>query len=219
MSQILAVSEVRWQFAVCPHVEESELIAQAQGGDRHAFDELIRRYDKAVLRLAARLCGSETEAQDIYQEAFLKAYRNITRFRCQSTFYTWLHRIVCNVCIDHLRVRRSRHEDEHIAVTPEGTEYDLLDSLPDHRVGFDPERVVAQRELRRHLNFALRKLTPRERMVFELKHFEDLKLRQVGCILNTSEDTAKNTLFRATRKLRNYLAHVRRSRCCRPGPT
>jgi RNA polymerase sigma-70 factor (ECF subfamily) len=212
MSEICAVITPAWGAVAPRQVEEFELIARAQEGNRQAFDELIQRYDRAVLRLALRLSGSEADAQDIYQEAFFKAYRNITSFRRQSSFYTWLHRIVCNVCFDHLRIRRSRREDAHVATASDGTEHDLLDDVPDHRIGSDPERALAQRELRRHFHFALRKLTPRERMVFELKHFEDLKLRQVGRILNTSEDTAKNTLFRATHKLRTYLSHVRRGK-------
>lgn len=209
MSQTLALNRTGCVLSPTLPVGDFELVAEAQRGNRRAFDELIRRYDRAVLRLALRLCASEAEAQDVYQEAFLKAYRNITRFRHQSSFYTWIHRIVCNVCVDYLRARRSRREDALIAVAADGTEHNLLDRLPDDRTGCDPERILAQKELRRHLHFALRKLTPRERIVFELKHFEGLKLRDVGRILNASEDTAKNTLFRATRKLRNCLAHLR----------
>ncbi len=209
MSQTVAISRTGWTLSPALPVGDFELVAEAQRGNRLAFDELIRRHDKAVLRLALRLCGSEAEAQDIYQEAFLKAYRNITRFRHQSSFYTWIHRIVSNVCIDHLRARRSRREDAIVDVAPDGEEHNLLDRLPDHRSGCDPDRVLARQELRKHFYSALRKLTPRERMVFELKHFEGLKLREVGRILNASEDTAKNTLFRATRKLRTCLAHLR----------
>jgi RNA polymerase sigma-70 factor (ECF subfamily) len=209
MSQMLAISSPAWGDRASPPSEEFDLVAEAQNGNRQAFDELVRRYDKAVLRLALRLCGCPLEAQDIYQEAFLKAFRHITRFRHESSFYTWLHRIVCNVCLDHLRGRRSRREEALTTLAPDGSEHSLLDRLPDYRAGSDPERALTQRELRRYFHFALRKLTPRERMVFELKHFEELKLRQVGRILNISEDSAKNTLFRATRKLRTYLEHLR----------
>ena len=87
---------------------ERNLIRRAQRGDRVAFDALVRRYDQEVLRMALRIVPSYEEAQDLYQEAFLKVYRSIGRFRLESKFSTWLYRVVTNVCLDQLRRRRSR---------------------------------------------------------------------------------------------------------------
>jgi DNA-directed RNA polymerase specialized sigma24 family protein len=126
-------------------MNDTELIREAQRGNHAAFEDLVRQYDSAVLRLAYHLTRSEQDAQDIYQEAFLKAYRNINNFRFECSFYTWIYRIV----------------------------------------------------------------TPRERMVFEMKHYQGLKLRTIGEILNTTEETAKNTLFRGTQKLRAALKDIR----------
>ena len=114
-----------------------------------------------------------------------------------------------NLCLDHLRKKQVRKEDTPVAVDCSGQEYDLLDQVPDGRAAANPERDLMRRELGSHINRALERLTPRERMVFELKHYHGLKLRTVGDILNTTEETAKNTLFRATQKLRGALADMR----------
>jgi len=190
-------------------IDDTLLVREAQRGNRAAFEELVRHYDQAVLRLATHLTGSEHEAQDIYQEAFLKAYKSVGNFRFECSFYTWIYRIVTNLCLDHLRKRQVRKEDAPVATDSSGEQYDVLDRVPDGRSGADPERDLMRRELAGRINRALDKLTPRERMVFELKHYHGLKLRTVGEVLNTTEDTAKNTLFRATQKLRGALVDLR----------
>jgi RNA polymerase sigma-70 factor (ECF subfamily) len=190
-------------------IDDSLLVREAQRGNRAAFEELVRHYDQAVLRLAMHLTGSEHEAQDIYQDAFLKAYKSVGNFRFECSFYTWIYRIVTNLCLDHLRKKQVRKEDAPVAMDAQGESYDVLAQVPDGRSGANPERDLMRRELGKRINHALEKLTPRERMVFELKHYQGLKLRTVGEILNTTEETAKNTLFRATQKLRGSLADMR----------
>jgi RNA polymerase sigma-70 factor (ECF subfamily) len=190
-------------------IDDTMLIREAQRGNRAAFEELVRHYDQAVLRLALHLTGTEQDAQDVYQDAFLKAYKNIGSFRFECSFYTWIYRIVTNLCLDHLRKRNVRKEDAPVAKDASGGEYDLLDQVPDVRAGANPERDLLRRQLGARIAGALEKLTPRERMVFELKHYHGLKLRTVGEILQTTEETAKNTLFRATQKLRGALADMR----------
>jgi len=188
---------------------EMELIREAQQGSRQAFDTLVRQYDSAVLRLAMHLTGSEADAQDIHQEAFLKAYRYLGNFRFECSFYTWIYRIVTNLCLDHLRRRKSRREDQAVMIDSSGEEMDLLSNVSDNRAGANPERELERKYLGEKILSALDTLTPRERMVFELKHYQGLKLRTIGEMLNTTEETAKNTLFRATKKLRANLAPVR----------
>ena len=190
-------------------VNDSLLIRQAQQGNPAAFEHLVRHYDQAVLRLALHLTGSEQDAQDIYQEAFLRAYRNLGNFRFECSFYTWIYRIVTNLCLDQLRKRTFRKEGSPVATDPVGKEYNVLDQAPDVRPGADPERDLMRRELGNCIGRALERLTPRERMVFELKHYHGLKLRTIGEFLSTTEETAKNTLFRATHKLRTQLAEIR----------
>jgi len=190
-------------------VDDTLLIRDAQMGNAAAFEELVRQYDRAVLRLAVHLTGSQEDGQDVYQEAFLRAYINLGSFRFECSFYTWLYRIVSNLCLDHLRRKSSRGREVTTTVSPEGEEERVLDRMPDQRAGASPERSMMSRELRRCIVRAMERLSPRERVVFELKHYHGLRLRTVAGILNTSEGTIKNTLFRATHKLRHQLAEVR----------
>jgi RNA polymerase sigma-70 factor (ECF subfamily) len=190
-------------------INDAELIREAQRGNRAAFEELVRQYDQAVLRLALHLTGSEHDAKDIYQEAFLKAYRNLGSFRFECSFYTWIYRIVTNLCLDHLRRQKVRKEDPPVASDAEGRELNLLEQVADESPGASPERDLMRRELAARIAVALQKLTPRERLVFEMKHYEGLRLRTIGEALNTSEESAKNTLFRATQKLRAALEKAR----------
>jgi RNA polymerase sigma-70 factor (ECF subfamily) len=190
-------------------INDAELIRGAQRGDRKSFEELVRQYDQAVLRLALHMTGSEQDARDIYQDAFLKAYRNLGSFRFECSFYTWIYRIVTNLCLDHLRKRQVRKEDAPVVTDSSGEEYSIIDQVADDRSGASPERDLMRRELGARIARALTRLTPRERMVFEMKHYQGLKLRTIGEALNTTEETAKNTLFRATQKLRAALADMR----------
>ena len=188
---------------------ETKLICEAQAGSRTAFDTLVRRYERQVLRLALHLTGSEHDAEDIYQEAFLKAFRYIGNFRFECSFYTWIYRIVTNLCLDHLRRRKARREDQAVVIDSSGEEMDLLTNVCDDRAGANPARELERKYLGQRIMLALDALTPRERMVFELKHYQGLRLRTIGEMLNTTEETAKNTLFRATKKLRAKLAELR----------
>jgi RNA polymerase sigma-70 factor (ECF subfamily) len=202
-------SSQRMPTEIRDRTTEAELIREAQQGSRAAFDILVRQYDQAVLRLALHLTGSEQDAQDIHQEAFLKAFRYIGNFRFECSFYTWIYRIVTNLCLDQLRRRKSRREDPAVMIDSSGEEMDLLSNVSDDRSIANPDRELQRKILGQRIQAALEKLTPRERMVFELKHYQGLKLRTIGEMLNTTEETAKNTLFRATKKLRANLAEMR----------
>ena len=189
--------------------EDDDLIREAQRGQRSAFDALVRRYDQSVLRLALHMLGNEQDAQDVHQEAFIKAYRHLGNFRFECSFYTWLYRIVTNLCLDQLRRRKSRREDPATVLDASGDEMDLMANITDDRSMANPARELDRRVMSLQIGEALDKLTPRERTVFELKHYQGLKLRTIGEMLSTTEETAKNTLFRATRKLRANLAGIR----------
>jgi RNA polymerase sigma-70 factor (ECF subfamily) len=189
--------------------EDDDLIREAQKGDRGSFDTLVRRYDQSVLRLALHMLGSEQDAQDVHQEAFIKAYRHLGNFRFECSFYTWLYRIVTNLCLDQLRRRKSRREDPATVVDASGDEMDLMANITDDRAMANPGRELDRKVMGERIAAALDKLTPRERTVFELKHYQGLKLRTIGEMLSTTEETAKNTLFRATRKLRLNLAELK----------
>src|SRR6202162_3906893 len=189
--------------------EERALIERAQSGDREAFEELVQRYDRDVLRIALNVLHKTEDARDVYQEAFLKIYKNLPRFRFECSFYTWMYRVVTNVCLDHLRHRRSRPEDQApeyaINMSGDSPAVDFFDRQQDQGAASDPERRLMGLEINRRISSALELLTPRERMVFEMKHYQGLKLRAIGDALGTTEETVKNSLFRATRKLRAQL--------------
>jgi RNA polymerase sigma-70 factor (ECF subfamily) len=195
-----------------PNLDERALVAEAQTGNRGAFEELVRRYDRDVLRLALNLMKRPEDARDVYQEAFLKVYRNLHRFRFECSFYTWLYRIVTNVCLDHLRRRQARPEDQAPETSTghhdEGIS-DFFERQREHRPTLDPERTMMGKEIKARIARAMERLSPRERIVFEMKHYQGLKLRAIGDVLGTTEETVKNSLFRATRKLRMELGGLR----------
>jgi RNA polymerase sigma-70 factor (ECF subfamily) len=192
-------------------LDERCLVVEAQAGSRTAFEELVRRYDRDVLRLALNLMKRPEDARDVYQEAFLKVYRNLHRFRFECSFYTWLYRIVTNVCLDQLRRRQARPEDqapEAGSAHDEGIT-DFFERQREQRPTLDPERRLLGQEIQTRLATAMELLSPRERVVFEMKHYQGLKLRAIGDALGTTEETVKNSLFRATRKLRSQLGILR----------
>jgi RNA polymerase sigma-70 factor (ECF subfamily) len=184
--------------------DEKALIRAAQQGDQDAFGQLVRVYDQSVLRLAMNLLRSPDDAQDVYQEAFLRVYRNLNSFRFDCSFHTWLYRIVTNLCLDHMRKRKVRKEESAQVEGSDGP-VDRMDTLQESRAESDPQRSMLAGELRERIDKTLAELTPRERMVFELRHYQGLKLRNIGEILGTTEEAAKNCLFRATQKMRVAL--------------
>ena len=190
-------------------VPELDLVRQAQEGDPEAFDQLVSRFRTRVFGMIYNMVHNEQDAWDLAQDSFLKAWKSIARFRGQSSFYTWLYRIVTNLCLDQLRRRKSRREDPATVLDSRGDELDLLSNVSDTRSMANPARELDRKHMGLCINDALNKLTPRERTVFELKHYQGLKLRTIGEMLSTTEETAKNTLFRATRKLRIHLAELR----------
>jgi RNA polymerase sigma-70 factor (ECF subfamily) len=185
-----------------PHVDS--LIRAAQRGDQDAFEQLVRAYDQSVLRLATNLLRSPEDARDVYQEAFLRVFRSLGNFRFDCSFHTWLYRIVTNICLDQLRKRKVRKEESAVMETADGA-LDRMESFEEDAPDANPERHMWNRQLRERIDGALGGLTPRERMVFELRHYQGLRLRHIGEILGTTEEAAKNCLFRATQKMRAVL--------------
>jgi RNA polymerase sigma-70 factor (ECF subfamily) len=140
----------------------------------------------------------------VYQEAFLRVYRNLHLFRFDCSFQTWLYRIVTNLCLDHLRKRKVRREEPTLIDTSDGP-VDRMDVVSEDRAEGDPQRALFSRQLNQRIRLALDGLTPRERTVFEMRHYQGLRLRAIGDILGTTEEAAKNCLFRATQKMRVAL--------------
>ncbi len=197
-----------------PSPDEGALIEAAREGSAAAFAELVRRYDRGVLRLALGMVKSEQDARDIYQETFLKAFRSIRGFRHECAFGTWLFRIATNLCLDHAR-RNGQLRDEPLdrqagagAAGRNAGEGSAAGWPVDQSVEGNPMRALEAGELRRMIGQALERLTPRERLVFGLRHGEGLRLAAIAEILETSEETARNCLYRAHQRLRQALGHL-----------
>jgi RNA polymerase sigma-70 factor, ECF subfamily len=190
--------------------EEKLLIEQAQSGDRMAFEELIRRHDREILRLAFHMLGNREEAREVFQETFLKAYRSLSRFRFESSFYTWIYRIATNVGLDHLRKRQTLKEEVSYESDTEShpDRPALKDTLAATTYYSNPERRLYGKEVGARIQEALKTLSEKERLVFELRHYQGLRLKMIGEIMGSTEETAKNYLFRATQKLRSHLSAV-----------
>jgi len=188
-------------------MSEEALIRLAQQGDEEAFEQLVHAHDQGVLRLAYNLLRSTEDAYDVYQETFLRAYRNLPTFRFDCSFHTWVYRIATNLCLDFLRRRKVRKEEPGVLESENG-ERSLLDNVAEQRADSDPQRALLNRELRERINKVLGDLTPRERTVFELRHFQGMRLRAIGEMLGATEEAAKNCLFRATQKMRVALGDL-----------
>lgn len=188
-------------------MDEAALIRAAQAGDHDAFERLVRNYDQSVLKLAMNLLRSPDDAHDVYQEAFLRVYRNINSFRFDCSFHTWLYRIVTNLCLDQLRKRKVRKTEPSTVETPEGT-VDRLETTPEYRPHSDPQRSLLSTEIKYRIENTLSQMSARERMVFEMRHYQGMRLRAIGDVLGTSEEAAKNCLFRATQKMRTALGDL-----------
>ena len=185
-------------------LNEADLIRRAQKGDGDAFALLVEAYDNNVLRIAYNLLRNEDEARDIYQEAFLRVFKNLDNFRFDCAFHTWLYRIVTNLCLDHLRRRKVRKED-YSTHQVDSTTTSAVERMEEHRASSNPQRYLISKQLGERIRQALEALSPRERMVFELRHYQGMRLRGIGETLGTTEEAAKNCLFRATQKMRAAL--------------
>jgi len=188
-------------------VNDTELIMQTQRGNMDAFEQLVQRYDKRVLTIAAGYVDCSDDAKDIYQEVFLRVYKGLPKFRYKSEFSTWLFRITTNVCLSH-RMRGRRHS--HISLDQnvndeDGQPHALKDTLSDNTT---TDQQTQDGEISMRVEQALRTLSPRQRIVFSLKHYDGYKLKEIAGMLKCSEGTVKKYLFEATARLRKQLKDI-----------
>jgi RNA polymerase sigma-70 factor (ECF subfamily) len=184
-------------------IEDAELIARAQAGDAGAFTELVRRHDRAVFALAARFVSSAEDAKDIYQDVMVRVYRGLAAFRQESSFSTWLHRITVNVCLSH---RDRRGQVNHIPLdSADDSQEEATGPVSRERA---PDDSAMAAETAGHIRRALEALSPQQRMVFMLRHYEGHSLKEIAAALRCSEGTVKRYLFVATRRMRDELRHL-----------
>jgi len=186
-------------------VDEADLIRQVRNGNAEAFEHFVRTYQRRLTRIAYRFLRDAAEADCAAQESFLRAYQSLGDFREGSTFETWLTRICINWCKDRLKRRRRVvffHEAPVRNADEEGDEPEERAPASDP----SPERRALGREIRERLTAALDALSPRQRVVFSLKHFDEMSIPEIAAATGLDEGTIKSHLFRAARKMRERLA-------------
>jgi RNA polymerase sigma-70 factor (ECF subfamily) len=185
---------------------DAEWVARARAGDPDAFRSLVERHGRALFRLAYRMTGNEQDAEDVVQESFLKAYRNLGHFEERAQFSSWLHRVAANCAYDCLRARARRQEDA-LEPAPDAEKPGVADRLASAEP--DADRLVWSGEVRRRVRAAMGRLSAAERAAFTLRHMEGLSIDDICGALGLDESAAKQSVFRAVRKLREALAPVR----------
>ena len=183
-------------------MEESDAaaVSRTRAGDSEAFRVLVERHSRNIFRLACRMTASEQDAEDVVQETFLKAFRQLKGFEERANFSTWLYRIAVNCALDLMR-KRKRH-DEH----QETDELDYERGVPNARARTStPDGILFSIEVRKRVNAALGALSPMERSAFVLRHFEGMSIEEVGRALGLRPSAAKHSIFRAVRKMRGAL--------------
>jgi len=173
--------------------EMDELVARAQAGERAAFDELVRRTHADTYTLAYRLCGNEEDARDVVQDAYLRAFKGLKRFRGEAQFSTWMYRITAN-CANTLMAKRHRHRHDELPETVEDTDHER-----------DPAARADAMAFRQDLEAALAELSPKLRAVVVLRDVYELPHEDIAAELGISETAAKVRLHRARRQLKERL--------------
>jgi len=178
---------------------ELELVRAAQKGDDSAFEELVRTYEKKVYHLALRMCGSQEDAYEIAQEAFLSAWKGLKFFRGESSFSTWLYRLTSNAAIDFLRRDKRQSGPGEISLDDEETYIEPTDPRP------TPQQHAERAEVRQALAEGLNKLSPEHRQVLLLRELQGLSYEEIAEVLELDLGTVKSRIARAREKLRKYL--------------
>lgn len=182
---------------------DANAVAQSRAGDHDAFRILMERHGRAVFRLAFRITGNEHDADDVVQETFLRAYRQLGRFEDRSTFGTWIHRIAANCAMDVMRDRQ-RHDGWYDDRGESGMSE--IPSVTDA----GPERLALGSELRERVERAMTRLSVLERAAFVLRHFEGRSIAEIGQMLGLRDNAVKHSIFRAVKKVRLALEPVLR---------
>ncbi len=178
---------------------DAAVVALARDGDSEAFRALVDRHSRAVYRLAYRMTGTPQDADDVVQETFLKAYKQLGRFESRANFSTWLHRIAVNCSIDLIRAR-PRRETGHDA-----EDLDQLGAGDDGQQQASPERLMLSTEVQHRVARAMSSLSRMERAAFVLRHFEGQSIEEISRALGLKTNATKHSVFRAVKKMRVAL--------------
>ena len=180
------------------------MVAAAREGSADAYRVLVERHSRAVYRLAYRMTGNEHDAEDLVQETFLRACKQLHRYDGRASFATWLYRIASNCSVDLLRSRKSRQRRLIDLTSADSySARDPLERFASHSPS--PETLSMSGDITRLLTPAMSHLSARERSAFVLRHYEGLSIEEISQALNIRQNAAKHSIFRAVQKLRRVL--------------
>lgn len=186
--------------------DDLELVNRAQKGDSVAFEQLVMKYDRHVLNIAYGYRNNQDDADDIYQEVFLRVYKGLKNFQARSKFSTWLYRITVNVCIEFKRKEKVR---EHESLDNEvGDDENTFSYAATIDSGLSTDKEVLDNEMNEIINSEVEKLPQQLRMAFTLKYYQGLKIKEISNMMNCTEGTIKGYLFTSSRKLRKKLKPI-----------
>jgi RNA polymerase sigma-70 factor, ECF subfamily len=196
------------QNAERPEVEmvsDAMAVERTLAGEREAYRVLVERHSRNVYRLAYRMTGNSHDAEEVVQEAFLRAYQKLRQFAGQANFGTWVYRIAANYAIDRIRQRGSEESKRQVQsrASAEGLEVDPVAVAPDPAPS--PERLAQSAQLGAKMQEALATLTPSERTAIVMRHWEGRAIEEIAVVLKSNTNATKNTVFRAVAKLRKAL--------------
>jgi RNA polymerase sigma-70 factor (ECF subfamily) len=185
--------------------EAAAVLARARQGDGEAFRALVERHSRSAFRLAYRMTGNEQDAEDVVQDAFLRAYKQLGRFESRANFGTWLYRIVANCSVDLMRMKQARHDMTRSESLDDATDLPAQDAP-------GPDRLAQSAEIQDRVREALAGLSPLERAAFTLRHHEGRSIDEISRMLGLGTSAAKHSVFRAVKKLRAALAPLQAER-------
>jgi len=186
-------------------ISDAVAVQQTLAGERDAYRVLVERHSRSVFRMAYRITGNSHDAEEVVQEAFLRAYQKLEKFAGEANFGTWVYRIAANYAIDRIRQRNVEKARRQMPSNPgeDGLAVDPLSTAQDPAPS--PERLAGSTQLAAKMKEALEALTPAERTAVVMRHWEGCAIEEIAAVLKSNSNATKNTVFRAVGKLRKAL--------------
>jgi RNA polymerase sigma-70 factor (ECF subfamily) len=186
-------------------ISDAAAVERTLAGEREAYRVLVERHSAYVYRVAYRMMGNSHDAEEVVQEAFLRAYQKLRQFAGNANFGTWVYRIAANYAIDRLRQKKNEESRREVSTRkPESdTEADTLSQIRDQAP--NPERLAGSAQLATKMQQALQELTPAERTAIVMRHWDGCGIDEIAAVLKSNNSATKNTVFRAVQKLRQAL--------------
>lgn len=184
---------------------DAKLVARVQAGDKAAFDLLVLKYQRKILRLLSRMLRDQSEIEDVMQEAFIKAYRALPQFRGDSAFYTWLYRIAINTARNWMASQSRRPSSPSLHQSEDGETFDEIDNLIDNNT---PESLLASREIAESVNETIQALPAELRTAIVLREIEGLSYEEIAQAMGCPIGTVRSRIFRAREAIASKLRPI-----------